>query len=305
MRTQLACSGEHRLDRHQQHDRAHGVHRQHVAHGGLAGLEVDRAVNVQAVLTTALAPLPPALSSVPNSRPGAPAWGRMHRITGNDHHFIGGKLVQQAFILLDEIAACFTGSNLREIAVGFVRYSDAPADAAGGDLARSGLDSQCRTPARDPSADLCVSSTAASLRRSRLSSRSRSAAGNLAHALFVVEDGQTLDPIFLVAPGTPVPDRVVVHEQHLGNRLAAHAVIQQHQSIGAARQLDVRPTRRESARSGSCRDLGSRKPGRIIDAPESHPSPSSSDSHGFQRSRGIHHNNRHLGPRLESTPERW
>ena len=42
-----------------------------------------------------------------------------------------------------------------------------------------------------------------------------------------------------------------------------------------------------SSRLGSCRDSGSRKPARIIDAPESHPSPSSSDSHGFQRSRGI------------------
>src|SRR5208337_3284932 len=44
-----------------------------------------------------------------------------------------------------------------------------------------------------------------------------------------------LDPIFLVAL-VPVPDRVVVHKQHPGDRLAAHAVVQQNQRVGAARQ---------------------------------------------------------------------
>src|SRR5215468_3312007 len=42
----------HRLDRHQQHDRAEGIHRHHLQHPGVAGLQIDRAVDVQ--------PIPPA-----------------------------------------------------------------------------------------------------------------------------------------------------------------------------------------------------------------------------------------------------
>ena len=37
----------HRLDRHQQHDRAHGIHRRRLDHAGFSGLEINRTVNVQ------------------------------------------------------------------------------------------------------------------------------------------------------------------------------------------------------------------------------------------------------------------
>jgi hypothetical protein len=51
----------------------------------------------------------------------------------------------------------------------------------------------------------------------------------------VVEARQALDTIFLIQL-VPGPDRVVVQKQHLGDRLTAHAVVQQHQRVGAARQ---------------------------------------------------------------------
>jgi hypothetical protein len=44
----------HRLDRHLQHDRAGSIHCGHLQHSGLAGLKVDRAVNVQALATAGL-----------------------------------------------------------------------------------------------------------------------------------------------------------------------------------------------------------------------------------------------------------
>ena len=43
-----------RLDRHQQHDHAESVHRQHILDHGLAGFEIDRAMDVQAVSAAAL-----------------------------------------------------------------------------------------------------------------------------------------------------------------------------------------------------------------------------------------------------------
>src|SRR5271166_2188202 len=56
-----------------------------------------------------------------------------------------------------------------------------------------------------------------------------------AGAALVAEARQALDPIFLIQP-EPGPDRVVVDQQHSGDRLAAHPVVQQHQCIGTARQ---------------------------------------------------------------------
>ena len=37
----------HRLDRHQQHDGTRCIHHQHIQHARVAGLKIDRAVDVQ------------------------------------------------------------------------------------------------------------------------------------------------------------------------------------------------------------------------------------------------------------------
>jgi hypothetical protein len=78
----------HRLDRHRQHGRTQCVHHQHILHDGLAGLQIDRAVDVQLILSAALfhrdqhlfrCPAPDRLNCA----------GGMRGINKN-HRFIGG-----------------------------------------------------------------------------------------------------------------------------------------------------------------------------------------------------------------------
>jgi hypothetical protein len=56
-----------------------------------------------------------------------------------------------------------------------------------------------------------------------------------ADATFVAEAGQALDPVFLIQL-IPSPDRVVVKEQHLGDKRTTHPLVQQPQRVGAPRQ---------------------------------------------------------------------
>jgi group II intron reverse transcriptase/maturase len=88
----------HRLDRRQQHDRAESVHRQHIFHNGLAGFEVDRAMDVQTVSSAALFDRNGNVfrSPAPN---GPHRVGRMHGISDR---FIGVHPVQQGLVSLDE-----------------------------------------------------------------------------------------------------------------------------------------------------------------------------------------------------------
>src|ERR1019366_5706041 len=54
-----------------------------------------------------------------------------------------------------------------------------------------------------------------------------------AAAAFMVEARQTFDPVFQVKL-VPLADCVAVEKQHFADRLAAQAIIQQHQRVGAA-----------------------------------------------------------------------
>src|SRR5271166_846733 len=66
-----------------------------------------------------------------------------------------------------------------------------------------------------------------------------------AGAALVAEARQPLDPIFLIQ-AEPGPDRVVVDQQHSGDRLAAHPVVQRHQCVGATREtMGGRPVARQ------------------------------------------------------------
>jgi hypothetical protein len=56
-----------------------------------------------------------------------------------------------------------------------------------------------------------------------------------AAAPFMAEARQTFDPVFLIEL-VPGPDGVAVEQQHFGDRLTAHAFVQQHQRVGAASQ---------------------------------------------------------------------
>ena len=84
-----------RFDRHQQHDRTQGIHRQHILHDGLAGFKVDRKpalakarVDVQTSPSAALLHRGRNLSRRPSTdRPNRLGW--MNRI-GEDYRFVGG-----------------------------------------------------------------------------------------------------------------------------------------------------------------------------------------------------------------------
>ena len=81
----------HHLDRHQPPDCAEGIDRQHIFHDGLAGLQVDRAMDIEAVP-------PAALFHCDRQLFRRPATNRPHRVSGmhrvsEDHRLIGGKLV--------------------------------------------------------------------------------------------------------------------------------------------------------------------------------------------------------------------
>src|SRR5271166_6057925 len=66
-----------------------------------------------------------------------------------------------------------------------------------------------------------------------------------AGAALVAEARQPLDPIFLIQP-EPGPDRVVIDQQHSGDCLATHPVVQQHQCFGATcKTMGGRPVARQ------------------------------------------------------------
>jgi hypothetical protein len=89
-----------------------------------------------------------------------------------------------------------------------------------------------------------------------LSSLSRLPPRKCQRANFV---GGVINPTGLHTP-MPCANRVVVDQQHLGDGCVAHAVVQQDQRVGTARQaMRGRPS---SVRS--LRDSASRKPGRIM-----------------------------------------
>ena len=51
----------------------------------------------------------------------------------------------------------------------------------------------------------------------------------------MAEACRTLNPVLLIKL-VPGPDRVVIEQKRLGDRLTAHAFVQQHQRVGAPRQ---------------------------------------------------------------------
>ena len=94
-----ALSRIHCLNRHQQHNRARGIHRQHIVHDGPSGVKVDRAMDIQTIPPAALFHRHRYVfpSPAPN-RPHRVGWVRGIR---KDNSLIISKLVQQTFVHLD------------------------------------------------------------------------------------------------------------------------------------------------------------------------------------------------------------
>src|ERR1700677_4768136 len=103
------------LNRHQQHDGADGVHRLDVVHDGLAGLEINRAVDVQTV--------PPLLCSIATGTSfgaqqptGRTAWVGCTASAKTTASSASSPFIRASYSLMK--AACFAGSSLREMSFG-------------------------------------------------------------------------------------------------------------------------------------------------------------------------------------------
>ena len=105
-------------------------------------------------------------------------------------------------------------------------------------------------------------------------------------AALVAEARQPLDTLFLIQT-VPSADRVVVQQEDLRDRLAAHPVVQQDQRVRApGRRCAAEPSRARSVNSR--RDSLSRKPGRIMRGVESGPERLARGFFGYPVSWGIY-----------------
>jgi hypothetical protein len=154
--------------------------------------------------------------------------GGMHRIS-EDHRFIGGKVVQLVLIRLDE--RCL----FRRVQLARDRFRFAV------------LHAQAVQQRDQPGSGLVFNTAFTRDPRANRAGRAWQGFGDpgfqlvlllhrqTATAPFMAEARQSLNPVFLIklVPGS---DRVVVEQQRLSDRLTAHASVQQHQRVGAARQ---------------------------------------------------------------------
>ena len=217
----------HCLDCRPQHDRADGIHRRHLQHGGLAGLQVDRTVDVEALPVAALRHRDRNLLRRPAAR-RPHCVRRMHRI-GEHHRLISLQTVQHLLVFLD-VSSLFLRVELARhllrlviLRVGTVQQRDQPGPGQVRD-AEVLLDpgSNFAGRARQRCDDPCLQ-----LRLLRIAQ----AAG----AAFVAEACQPPDDLFLVE-AIPDADGVVVQQENLGERRKAYPVVEQHRRVGTPGQ---------------------------------------------------------------------
>src|ERR1035437_1426157 len=222
-----------RLDRFEQPDRRGGVDGQRLNHPGLPGLQVDRAMDVDALASAGLLDRQVVLFG----RPAADrlcGMGRMHSIR-EQHGLVVAQGIHQLFIARDESLLLFFVQLARDDGwlVIFELQTMQQRDqsrAAGVDEAEFLL---------DPGADLA-----------RRAWQHRPDPGfqlglvlaiQLAGAAARLETRQPFEAV-LDKQAVPFADCIVVQKQGRGDLFAAPAIVQKHQRIGAPRQ----PMRRRS-----------------------------------------------------------
>jgi hypothetical protein len=214
-----------------QHDRAECVRSGDFQHSGVAGLRVDRAMDIDPLASTGLRDgnlsvlCPPAAYRTSRMR-------RVHRI-GEHHHFIGRALTQHGLVFLNEIWL------LRRVELARDRPQLAVFDAQPvrqHDQLGSLLVRNAAYPG-EPGANLVRAPRRGSPRSTS------SAVPGVPHSAGKQhprnQSRKPLDAVVMVQP-VPGPRRVVVQQQHLGHHVAVHSVSQPHQRVRSAR----RPARR-------------------------------------------------------------
>ena len=230
-----------RFDRLQQLDRRNCVDGFDFDHPGLSGLEIDGAVNVDALTPARLLNRELVLFGRPAAdRPRR--MGRMHRV-GEQHGLVGTQGIHQVFIARNESALLLFVELARDD-VRLVIFKTQPMQQR--DQSRAAFVNET-VFLFDPGADVA--------RRTRqcradknfqcLFLRGAQKACASAH----VEAGQTFNPA-LLEQLAPVADRVVVKKQRSGHSLAAPPVIEQHNRVGPPRHTrGRRPVARQPDQS--------------------------------------------------------
>src|SRR5450755_4618581 len=201
-----------RLDRLQQPDRRGGVDGQGLDHPGLPGLQVDRAVNVDALTPARLLDRELLLARRP-AADGPRGMGRMYGVR-KQHGLVFAQGIQQLFVALNESLLLFFVELARDD-IGFVIFE--PQAMQQRDQSRPAFVNDVEF-ILDPCADLA--------RRTR----QRRAYPRLQIVLLLhtqiacapahIEAGDAFDPA-LLEELTPAPDRVVIKEQRIGDLLTA------------------------------------------------------------------------------------
>src|SRR5450759_2656828 len=215
-----------RLDRLQETDRRGGVDCQRLDHPGLAGLQIDRTVNVDALTPARLFDRELLLAWRPAARwPRGMGW--MHCVN-EQHSFFVRQGIQEIIVALDERLLLLYVELARDhvrlviLEPQTMQKRDQPRAAFINEakfLLDPGTDLACRTRQRRAYPRLQI----VLLLHTQI-------AGAPAH----IEAGDALDPV-LLEKLAPAADRVIVKKKRIGDFLTAPPVMQKHQGVGAAR----------------------------------------------------------------------
>src|ERR1019366_5212324 len=215
-----------RLDRLQQTDCRGGIDGQGLDHPGLAGLQIDRAVNVDALTPARLLDRELVLARRPaTGRPRGMGW--MYRVR-EQHGFVVRQGIQEITVALDErLLLVFVELSRNDSRLVILQ----PPTMQERNQSRAAFINEPEF-LLDPGADL--------------TGRTRQCSGyprlqivlllytQIACAPAHIEAGDAFDPA-LLEELAPAPDRVVIKEQRIGDLLTAPPFVQKHQGIRTPR----------------------------------------------------------------------
>src|ERR1700748_1621599 len=215
------------LDRFEQRDRRGSIHGLNVDHPGLPALEIDGAVNIDALAPARLFDRKLVLFGRPAAnRPRR--MGRMDRIS-EQHDLVIAQGIQSLVVVLDE-RLLLVFIELAGDDIGLVIFEIEAVQQR--DQSRAAFVNEAEF-LRDKGADLARRAwqrgAAKGFQRLFLS------AIHTKRAAADVKTGQAIDAALLKQLVT-VADRIVVQQQRGGDFLTAPAVVQQHQRVRASRQ---------------------------------------------------------------------
>jgi hypothetical protein len=235
--------GVERLQAFQEFDRRSGVDDFDFDHLGLAGFQVDGAMNIETLAPRRLFDRQRLVLGRPTSR-CAGGMGRMHRVR-EDHDLVRGQGIQQVLVKIDEGALLVLVEMARDD-LGLAILEAEAMQKRDQSRATAVFHAQFR---RDPSADLTRrarrdrSDPRRQLLLLRFTQRTGAASGFKPHQRLSTSFGER---------AMPTTDRVIVQQQHPGDLLATQTIVEQNKRVGATRQsMRHRTIPRQSHQGGT------------------------------------------------------